>query len=236
MERSPAQERGGATKGSWANLMVSPEGVVDPDVIQRVIDSHPDVDETYFRTLEAAAGESVRWLEKHGVSVAHAPSGFAMEATYGATVGGGHAIVEAPAQAVERYPAAEFHYETEAVRLCTDDAGRVNGVLVRGPDGLVRTLSSGSVVLACGGFEGNYEMRGALRDHRQPGRRTIRRRGQPCLGGRQDLRHPRLRPAQSDGPRPGRGRIDPRPGTGARTRPGETREHRLNVQHVRAGR
>ncbi|MGV9847457.1 FAD-binding protein [Streptomyces sp. NPDC003442] len=158
VERSSEQERGGATKGSWANLMVNPEGVVDPDVIQRVIDSHPEVDEAYFRTLEAAAGEAVDWLGKHGVTLDHTPTGFAMESTYRATVGGGQAIVEALTEAIERYPAASFHYETEAVRLRLNGVGRVDGVLVRGADGLLRVLSASSVVVACGGFEGNYEM------------------------------------------------------------------------------
>ena len=34
----------------------------------------------------------------------------------------------------------------------------MNGVVVRGEDGLQRTLSARAVVLACGGFEGNKEM------------------------------------------------------------------------------
>jgi len=44
------------------------------------------------------------------------------------------------------------------VRLALSDAGRVAGVVVRGPDGLLKTLHAPSVILACGGFEGNAEM------------------------------------------------------------------------------
>ncbi len=49
-------------------------------------------------------------------------------------------------------------YETEAVRLSVSDEGRVDGVVVRGRDGLLRTLRADAVVIASGGFEGNQEM------------------------------------------------------------------------------
>ena len=49
-------------------------------------------------------------------------------------------------------------YETKATRLLTDNRGRTVGVTVRGPDGF-REVPARSVVLACGGFEANPEMR-----------------------------------------------------------------------------
>jgi tricarballylate dehydrogenase len=72
--------------------------------------------------------------------------------------GGGRAIVDALAAAVDAADGAEILYRTEALRLSIDDDGRVEGVVVRGADGLTRTLRASSVVLACGGFEGNPEM------------------------------------------------------------------------------
>ena len=51
-----------------------------------------------------------------------------------------------------------LRYATAAVRLLTDDAGAVCGVRVKGPDGY-EDLASRAVVLACGGFEANPEMR-----------------------------------------------------------------------------
>jgi tricarballylate dehydrogenase len=50
------------------------------------------------------------------------------------------------------------NYGTTATRLVMDDRGRVAGVVAKGPDGY-RELRSGAVVLACGGFEANSEMR-----------------------------------------------------------------------------
>jgi tricarballylate dehydrogenase len=52
----------------------------------------------------------------------------------------------------------QIHYQTEAIRLALSNEGRVNGVVVRGTDGLIRTMHADVVLLACGGFEGNSEM------------------------------------------------------------------------------
>ena len=49
-------------------------------------------------------------------------------------------------------------YGTTATKLIVDDDGKVAGVVVKGPDG-IRELRANAVVLACGGFEANPEMR-----------------------------------------------------------------------------
>jgi len=54
--------------------------------------------------------------------------------------------------------AAELRYETEAMRLSVSEDGRVDGVVVRGRDGLLRRLGARAVVIASGGFEGSEEM------------------------------------------------------------------------------
>ena len=48
----------------------------------------------------------------------------------------------------------EIRYETGARALTQAESGRVNGVVVRGPNG-IETLNAKAVVLACGGFETN---------------------------------------------------------------------------------
>jgi len=62
----------------------------------------------------------------------------------------------------------EIRYETGALRLTQGETGRVNGLVVKGPDGIA-TLAAKAVVLACGGFETNPEWRlrylGAPWDH-----------------------------------------------------------------------
>ncbi len=70
-------------------------------------------------------------------------------------VGGGLQIVNNLLAHFKKFDNSEILYETEAVKLSISDEGRVNGVVVRGKDGLLRTLSSKAVVIASGGFEGN---------------------------------------------------------------------------------
>jgi tricarballylate dehydrogenase len=101
----------------------------------------------------------VRFLQDHGVELHVFPANVAgLMRSAAVPIGGGHAIVEALAKVVEDHDGAEILYETEAVRLSLSGEGRVDGVVARGPDGLLRTLRAPAVVLACGGFEGNAEM------------------------------------------------------------------------------
>ena len=52
----------------------------------------------------------------------------------------------------------EVRYESAALGLVIDASGRVSGVKVRDPEG-IRTIAAGAVVLGCGGFEANAQMR-----------------------------------------------------------------------------
>ena len=52
----------------------------------------------------------------------------------------------------------DVRYSSAAKGLLQDDSGRVTGVTVHGPDGRY-DVEAGAVVLACGGFEANAEMR-----------------------------------------------------------------------------
>lgn len=52
----------------------------------------------------------------------------------------------------------DIRYDACATRLTQDPKGRVNGVIVREPDG-IKTYTAKAVVLGCGGFEANTEWR-----------------------------------------------------------------------------
>ena len=73
------------------------------------------------------------------------------------TWGGGPGLVENEHKACER-EGIKIFYETPAAALITDDDGRVLGVRARHKGKHVEILSR-AVVLACGGFESNAEMR-----------------------------------------------------------------------------
>jgi tricarballylate dehydrogenase len=72
-------------------------------------------------------------------------------------VGGGWGLVDFLVKAAERN-GIEIRYETGLRRLLQDRKGKVIGVHVFGPDGY-EDIHARAVVLACGGFESNPEMR-----------------------------------------------------------------------------
>jgi len=72
-------------------------------------------------------------------------------------VGGGAGLVEMELAEVDRM-GCEVRYGTGATKLLQDSERRITGLEVRGPDGY-EVIEAPAVVLACGGFESNPEMR-----------------------------------------------------------------------------
>ena len=106
------------------------------------------------------------WLRQHGIRFIlmfgrqsflvdgkhHFYGGVNIEA-----VGGGAGLVEAGLRGV-RQLGCEIRYNTAATRLIQDKDRRITGLEISGPDGY-ETISARAIVLACGGFESNPEMR-----------------------------------------------------------------------------
>ena len=106
------------------------------------------------------------WLRQHGVRFIpmfgrqsflvdgkhHFYGGVNIEA-----VGGGAGLVEAEIKRVKAM-GCEVRYETGAVRLIQGRDRKIEGIEVRGPKGY-EEIATRAVVLACGGFESNPEMR-----------------------------------------------------------------------------
>jgi tricarballylate dehydrogenase len=162
LERADREGRGGATRwtGSW--FRITAERRLDPNFVAQMEQASGGLaDLDYCRVLEREVSGSIAFLEDHGVEVVYFPQPFPNRNTgggLGMPAGAGAAIVDGLAAVIEDSEAAEIHYRTEAVDLHLDAAGRVAGVRVRGPDGLLRTLHARDVVIACGGFEGSSEM------------------------------------------------------------------------------
>ena len=72
-------------------------------------------------------------------------------------VGGGYGLVEALIKRAEK-AGIEIRYATELRELLENQRGEVTGVRVKGPEGY-HNIAAKAVVLACGGFEANPEMR-----------------------------------------------------------------------------
>jgi tricarballylate dehydrogenase len=162
LERSSRDERGGSTRytGSW--FRVTEDRRLDPafvETMEAVSGGLSDLD--YCRTLDRELPASIGFLEEHGIEYIYFKQGLPNRNTgggLGMPAGNGLGIVDGLAGVLERTDGAELLYETEAVRLSVSDGGRVDGVVVRGRDGLLRTLHAAAVVIASGGFEGNREM------------------------------------------------------------------------------
>jgi tricarballylate dehydrogenase len=162
LERSTREERGGSTRytGSW--FRVTEDRELDPSFVatmESVSGGLADLD--YCRTLERELPASISFLEDHGVGYIYFKQLLPNRNTgggLGMPEGSGLGIVDGLAGILERTDGVELIYEVEAFRLRMSEEGRVTGVLVRGRDGLLRTLSADAVVIASGGFEGNAEM------------------------------------------------------------------------------
>ncbi|MBV9593816.1 MAG: FAD-binding protein [Actinobacteria bacterium] len=159
LERATREDRGGSTRWTMAGLRVDSNFVLDPQWVGRVQEVSKNLADLEFcLAFEREIPNTGEFLRSHGVEVMFREAMQEGMPRTGSPNGGGLAIVDALARYVDEAPNAAIFYETEAIRLSVSDEGRVDGVVVRGPDGLLRTLHAPAVVLACGGFEGNYEM------------------------------------------------------------------------------
>jgi len=162
VERASRENRGGATRWTSSWFRITEDRKLDPAFVDKMnAFSGGLADLEYCRTLEREVTQTLQFLEQNGIELMYFKQPFPNRNTgggLGMPARGGVGIVNALASVIERTAGAEILYETEAVRLTVATDGRVNGVIVRGRDGLTKTLSARSVVIACGGFEGNKEM------------------------------------------------------------------------------
>ncbi len=134
------------------------------DDLMRVTEGQSD--EALAELLVGRSRETLVWMRRHGVRFIpmfgrqsylvggkhHFYGGVNVEA-----VGGGYGLVEALLRQIQRL-GIEVRYATGARRILQDRKGAVAGVTVMGPDGYA-DIGAKAVVLACGGFEANPEMR-----------------------------------------------------------------------------
>ena len=162
LERASREGRGGATRWTSSWFRITEDRGLDPAFIglmDRVSNGLADLD--YCRTLAGESKTTLDFLEANGVELIFFPQPFANRNTgggLGMPARGGVGIVDGLAAVVDAAAGVDILYETEAVRLHMTDDGQVAGVIVRGKDGLQSTLYAPSVLIACGGFEGNPEM------------------------------------------------------------------------------
>ncbi|MBT4907892.1 MAG: FAD-dependent tricarballylate dehydrogenase TcuA [Rhodospirillaceae bacterium] len=134
------------------------------DTLMKV--THHQADEDMAHQLIDGSRTTMVWLREHGIRFIpmfgrqsflvdgkhHFYGGVNIEA-----VGGGAGLVEAELARAAKL-GCDIRYGTGATRLIQDQQRRITGLEVRGPDGY-EEIETKAVVLACGGFESNPEMR-----------------------------------------------------------------------------
>lgn len=135
----------------YDDIMRVTEGLADPELVDILVrQAYPTVLWMHERGL--------RWVLMYGRQAFKVDGiyrfwgGMIVEA-----VGAGKGLSDQLFALAEK-AGVEVRYETKATNLLLDNAGRIVGVRVRGPQGYEH-ISAGAVVLACGGFEANAEMR-----------------------------------------------------------------------------
>ena len=135
----------------YDDLMRVTEDLADPDLALLLVrESQP--------TVRWMRGRGIRWIPMFGRQAYKVDGkfkfwgGLVLEA-----VGGGPGLIDMEYESAQK-AGVQVRFETKATRLITDDRGAVTGIAVRTPAG-AETIETGAVVLACGGFEANVEMR-----------------------------------------------------------------------------
>jgi tricarballylate dehydrogenase len=132
----------------WMRLS---EGLADPELVEKVITN---------------ANPTIRWMAEQGViwepyvvrafkvngRLKWAPGTILLGAK-----GEGAGLSDMLFGLIEK-KGIGLTYETKAIKLLVDSKGRVGGVTVKGSEGY-RDIRGKAVILACGGFEANREMR-----------------------------------------------------------------------------
>ena len=154
----------------WASFEENHGYHVDPEMMAETANDyeswHPNVKTAPFLDPELlgafaeAMPETVEWLRNHGVN-------FNMEGKFypyflkvirmAYITGGGLEVIDKLTPLIQAR-GGEFLCETTAVRLITDDMGRVCGVRCTGKSNEPVEVNARAAILASGGFEGNPQM------------------------------------------------------------------------------
>jgi tricarballylate dehydrogenase len=134
------------------------------DDIMRVTEDLADPDLADFLVRDSTA--TMRWLRDQGVRwvLSFGRQAFKVEGKYRfwgglvvESVGAGAGLIDSLYERAGKL-GIEIRYGTKANQLLIDERGAIRGTVVRGREGFY-PIQAPAVVLACGGFEANAEMR-----------------------------------------------------------------------------
>lgn len=159
LERSSYETRGGNSRETAAYLrMVDETKVAENFVEEMMAFSGGRSDEKYIRKLSEKAGETIAWVKANGVEFDYLPTLFlTANRPRLLPVGGGRAILDQLAKNAEKLN-VQIAYNSTAWRLGLGEDGKISEIWIRGEDGTSTKVTTKSVILANGGFQGNPEM------------------------------------------------------------------------------
>ncbi|MDZ7728031.1 MAG: FAD-dependent tricarballylate dehydrogenase TcuA [Dehalococcoidia bacterium] len=164
LEKAPRDQRGGNTRFADAQMRFPHEadefGPRDYSVDDMFNDlmriSRGRANEDLVRTLCENARQTAEWLTDYGLEW---EQGYPHTAGYRRSPkSGGQGLVDLLYRRLEGF-GVPVSYDSAAVDLIVDEHRTVRGVRCHTPEGIVDINAARGVVLACGGFQANIEMR-----------------------------------------------------------------------------
>jgi tricarballylate dehydrogenase len=164
LEKAPRDRRGGNTGFSDAQIRLphaadeySPVSTTPEEMLDDFLRvTHGRANRDLIEVLVNRAADAVDWLTERGVRW---EAGFPHTATYRLRPsGGGKGLLDVLYAHAEDV-GVDIRYDTAARELLQDQRGRIVGVRALATDGFVEIFAPGGVILACGSYQANVEMR-----------------------------------------------------------------------------
>ncbi len=146
------------------------------DEVMRVTNNQSDEELLQVHVTESR--NTIHWLAENGQDWVPSIGAQALGDNILMMNGGGYGMQQRYYSVLEKR-GLQIHYDTSALELTQDQQGRVTGVVALTPEG-IKTFSAKAVILACGSFESNPEMRAR---YLGPGWDMVRIRGVPFNTG-----------------------------------------------------
>lgn len=158
LERTNENDWGGNSRWTTANFRMIDEGHLYPTFESDILkDSKNMASKEYVHRLAIEALDTIKWIQSNGVNLESRPENWTVAGFKMGPAGGGLEIITALRKHAEE-SGVEIMFETTANRLLQDASGAIKGVVARERIGKIVNLNSDAVILASGGFEGNFEM------------------------------------------------------------------------------
>ncbi|MEU6192290.1 FAD-dependent oxidoreductase [Streptomyces sp. NPDC047061] len=166
-DRAPAVDRGGNTRENLFYMSMKSVDEVDPDLMAALRASTAPtettaaewgVDREFLSVWIEDAAPTLKWLQQLGFEFSYSESDIIDDGFAPGLIphGGGNVMLDVLEDKAKQL-GVQFAYETALVGIRTDEDGTVTQVVLESA-GARRSASAQAVILATGGFHGNYEL------------------------------------------------------------------------------